>query len=620
MGAVAAAVAYGAYYIVWRVAAGTVDMRAWYLGIPLIAIEAFACYQLFLAFVRMRADTRGSIGADAVAHLLAACSLDSECFTVDVLLPTYDEPSEVLEQTIRAARDIAYPHETFVLDDGTRSWVEELCVQEEVRYVTRPDRAHFKAGNINHALGVSEGEFLVVLDADFIALPNLIGAFLLYFDDERVAVVQGPQAFYNVDSFQHSRDGSWNDQTHFFRTVLPAKAQSNSAFWCGTPAMLRRAALESIGGVSTHSITEDIETSLVLESQGWVIGYHNETVAVGQAPANIEGFMTQRLRWGRGALQLLATRRFNPLVMPDLKPRQRLEYLESMSFWFQGWLFSLEYLIPPVVLVFAVSPVAFTVTPMAFFVRWGTFTVLFIAANYVAAPRTFRFLETSMYRPLYTLIHITVGLDALARRRPAFKVTSKSLNARSLFRPFLAAMYVVAAVMLGSLTYRLLVEAGIAPGVTGYRGLFVMAGAFALYFAVVFLLLARRITVAAREKRRYFRRKLSSAIAGTLLADDERAPVAVVDLSLHGALLSLEPLDAAEVLATLERLSLLVELPGGTLEASVTLRSLTPSPGLLFAGVEFGSASDEHQRLLEAYLAESLAVAEHRYDDRPAAA
>lgn len=111
-----AAVGYGAYYIVWRVAAGTVNPRAWYLGIPLIVIETFACYQLFLALVRMRADTRGSVSPDDVAHLLAACDLDHECFTVDVLLPTFDEPGEVLEQTIRAARDIAYPHETYVLD------------------------------------------------------------------------------------------------------------------------------------------------------------------------------------------------------------------------------------------------------------------------------------------------------------------------------------------------------------------------------------------------------------------------------------------------------------------------------------------------------------------------
>lgn len=616
--AVSAAVLYGAYYLVWRVVAGTVDLRAWYLGFALLIVEVFALYQLTLALMRIRTDRHLALTDDELHRAFAACSLERECVTVDVMIPTYDEPLEVLLQTIRAARDIEYPHETYVLDDGDRDWLSECCMSEHVHYVTRENREHFKAGNINHALTVSSGDFVVVLDADFIALPNLIGAFLPYFDDERMAVVQAPQAFYNTDSFQHSRHGKWNDQTHFFRTVLPAKAKVNSAFWCGTPAMLRRSAIESIGGVSTRSITEDIETSIVLQSQGWVIGYHNQTLALGLAPNNIEGFMTQRIRWGRGALQILGDRRFNPLTVPGLSLRQRFEYLESMTFWFQGWLFSLEYLIPPVVLFTALSPISHTIAPQAFLVRWGIFAAGMIVASYLAAPRTFRLLDASMYRPLYAMIHISVGINALRREQPSFKVTSKELNAKSLYAPFLVAMYSGVALMVGALVYRVLRQSQVIPGPQQTSFMFLLAGAFALYYSVVFLMLARRITKAANEHRRYYRRSFDTWAPARIEWEGGIVPVDVRNLSIQGALLGGEPEELYEAALSGQGADMVLELPEGEIEAKVTFQDVTSSPGEMFVGVEFTEIDEAGSRALNEYLMRSLMLEESSYDDEPA--
>ncbi|HEY5506789.1 MAG TPA: glycosyltransferase family 2 protein [Coriobacteriia bacterium] len=614
---VRAAVVYGAYYLGWRVWAGTVDLHVWYLSVPLLLIETFAFYQLALAAGRVRPDEHLALTEEGLQAAYAACSLDQECRTVDVLVPTYDEPIGVLRQTIQAARDIEYPHETYVLDDGHRDWLRDCCMDEDVRYVTREDRSHFKAGNINHGLGVSDGDFVVVLDADFIALPNLIGALLPYFDDEKTAIVQAPQAFYNLDSFQHADKGRWNDQTGFFRTVLPAKAESNSAFWCGTPAMLRRTAIESVGGISTYSITEDIETSLLLQSQGWRIAYHNQTVAVGLAPSNIEGFMTQRLRWGRGALQLLSDRRFNPLTIRGLNLRQRLEYIESMTFWFQGWLFSLEYLVPPAVLISGVSPIAFSVAPSEFFARWALFAVAFVIANQMAAPRTYRLLETSMYRPLYSMIHIAVGLDALRGARPSFKVTNKTLNAKSLYAPFLVAMYTGVMVMAGSLAFRVARQSGIIAGAPQTSSVFWLAGAFALYFAVVFFLLGRRISTAATERRRYYRSPIDSGLVGLLASPRRTAEVTVNNLSVSGALIGGDPQNIAALIDSGEPITLELEFGEEPVRVGVELRDLSSSPGRMFAGVEFTDLQPHDARVLSENLLSQLVSGEQRYDDEP---
>lgn len=77
---------------------------------------------------------------------------------VAVLIPTYDEPAEVIAPTIAAARALEPAHETWVLDDGDRAWVEDLCREYGVRYVRRDVHEHAKAGNLNHALAVMERE------------------------------------------------------------------------------------------------------------------------------------------------------------------------------------------------------------------------------------------------------------------------------------------------------------------------------------------------------------------------------------------------------------------------------------------------------------------------------
>jgi len=136
--------------------------------------------------------------------------------SVDVFIPTLNEPVELLRETVLCAVNMTYPHKTYILDDGQRSAVRELAEEFNCGYIARGDRNFAKAGNLNNALAQTNGEFIVTLDADHVASPELIDDTIGFFADPEVAIVQGTQDFYNLDSFQHrvnwSSRAGWQQQ------------------------------------------------------------------------------------------------------------------------------------------------------------------------------------------------------------------------------------------------------------------------------------------------------------------------------------------------------------------------------------------------------------------------
>ncbi len=276
--------------------------------------------------------------------------------TVDVFVTVFDEPLQLVRRTVIGARAIRYPHQTWVLDDGKRDEVKAMTAELGVGYIRRSGNEHAKAGNLNHALSVTGGEFILQLDADHVALPHMIERLLGYFSDPAIGFVQSPHDFYNTDSFTHvvNDEGHrlWEENRIFFSLVQPGKDNWDSSFFCGSCGMIRRAALAEIGGFATQSVTEDMETSIALHGRGWKSRYHGETLAYGLAPASASQYHVQRLRWGTGSMQIL--RKLNPLTYPGLSWKQRLQYLSSC----------LDYLDGLQKLVFFAAPVIF------FFTGW----------------------------------------------------------------------------------------------------------------------------------------------------------------------------------------------------------------------------------------------------------
>ena len=252
-----------------------------------------------------------------------------------------------------------------------------LAARWDAEYITRPDNSHAKAGNINHALPITGGDLVFMLDADHVPLPDALDAVVGYFDDERVAIVQTPHEFYNHDSIQHYEVGR-HEQSVFYSVICPGKDRHNAAFWCGSGALMRRSALLEIGGVATDTIAEDFHTTIKLHRAGWKSHYHDEVLLQGLAPHDLAAYLLQRDRWARGNLAVFTTPE-SPLRAGELKAIQRFSYFASLT----------SYLAGPVRLLMLVTLAAvvwtgqlpLTATPLTLGLLWAPATLLMIVAG-----------------------------------------------------------------------------------------------------------------------------------------------------------------------------------------------------------------------------------------------
>jgi len=279
--------------------------------------------------------------------------------TVDVFIPTYNESVELVRNTLLAAIHMDYPHQTWLLDDGNRPEMAALAKELGVRYLTRKENTDAKAGNLNNALRHSNADFIAVFDCDHAPQKHFLTRTLGYFQDEKVAFVQTPQDFFNLDSYQHrwlpGRALVWTEQSLFFRVIQRGKDYWNAAFFCGSCAVIRRKALDHIGGFATGTVTEDLHTSIRIHKAGYKTVYHPESLAFGIAPNGVMPYLKQRIRWGQGAMQVW--RREGVIFSPGLTLAQRVNYFASMSTYFDGWQKMIFYLAPVVVLTTGIMPI-----------------------------------------------------------------------------------------------------------------------------------------------------------------------------------------------------------------------------------------------------------------------
>jgi cellulose synthase (UDP-forming) len=261
---------------------------------------------LYIVFLR-----KSNRSAEADVHEARLRSMRAENLPlVDVYIATYDEQLEVLEKTIVGALCLDYPNfNVWVLDDGRRPWLKEFCEAKGVGYITRPDNAHAKAGNINHALTRTNADYFALFDADFIVQRNFLMRTMGFFANPAIGIVQIPHTFYNHDPMQTNlalRKTLPDDQRFFFEAIMPSRDGWDAAFCCGSNSVTRRAAMRSIGdALPTQSITEDMLLSLMLLRKGYITRYLCEPLAFGLAPEGIQAFFIQRSRWARGAMQIL---------------------------------------------------------------------------------------------------------------------------------------------------------------------------------------------------------------------------------------------------------------------------------------------------------------------------
>jgi cellulose synthase (UDP-forming) len=410
--------------------------------------------------------------------------------TVDVFVCSYNEPLALVRQTVRRALAIEYPHRTFLLDDGNRPEARALAAELGCGYFAREKNVDYKAGNLNHALARTSSEFIAVFDADHVAGPAFLSRLLGYFDDPRVALVQTPQVFYNIDSFQHHfsarRRRLWHEGAIFHHALQPGADRWNAAFFVGTGAILRRSALEQVGGFATGTVTEDCHTSLRLHASGWRSVYHDEPLGYLQAPQSLLQYLTQRLRWGQGSMQIL--RRENPLFKVGLSGAQKLVYFNALSSFAQAIVHLAYYLAPALFLLGAPAPLRVQST-------WQFLPLLGHVATDLGM---FRLFVGALARPLlaecYKFLNVYVYLKALSGlfvpRRLRFEVTNKGrdpLASRRLLAPQIALLALnstaFAAGCLRTLTAADAIDRLGYLVATLFAGLFVVVGGAATGFA-----------------------------------------------------------------------------------------------------------------------------------------
>ena len=299
-------------YFVWRMTSTTPAEQpsgSWPFFFVALALEMlmFLSMALFLATLCRYVNR----SPEADRHEKRLRSLPPERLpTVNVFIPTYNEDREIVERGIVAAKELDYPRfRVWVLDDGRRDWLRDLCAERKVGYIRRPDNRHAKAGNVNHALTVTNGELFVVFDADFTPHRNFLYRTVgFFFADPRVSIVQTPQHFYNPDVFQVNlglSDVMQDNEREWFDEILCSRDAWDCAFCCGTCAVFRRDAIEKIGGIATESVTEDILTTVRLLPSGLLTRYLNERLSIGMAPENANSLLIQRRRWTRGHIQMM---------------------------------------------------------------------------------------------------------------------------------------------------------------------------------------------------------------------------------------------------------------------------------------------------------------------------
>jgi cellulose synthase (UDP-forming) len=483
---------------------------------------------------------------------------EEEWPTVDVLIPTYNEEKEILEVTLLAALAIDYPKgklNVYLCDDGgtdqrcnqsdpikasqareRRRTLKELCDASGAHYCTRARNVHAKAGNLNNAMEHSSGELVAIFDADHIPtvdfLKNTVGCFL---KDPKMFLVQTPHFFTNPDPIEKNLK-TWrrmpSENEMFYKVIQKGLDFWNSAFFCGSAAVMRRSCLQKVGGIVGETITEDAETALTLHSLGYNSAYIERPMVSGLSPETLGGFITQRIRWAQGMIQIFLLK--NPLVIRGLSFPQRLCYFSSSFFWF----------FPFARLTFSLAPLAFLFFSLKIydsnFIDFLAFAVPHLVSAFMVQAYLFGSVRWSFVSELYELMQSVYTFPAIVKvflnpRAPSFNVTAKGeiLN-RDFISPLAKPFYVLLVLNLLAIFaggYRMLTSPDMHQFATGITMFWAAFNVFILLACLGALLERRQMRSTAR---------MATKIPGRIILGERRIPVDIMDLSNGGAALAID--------------------------------------------------------------------------------
>ncbi|MBV8882661.1 MAG: glycosyltransferase [Chroococcidiopsidaceae cyanobacterium CP_BM_RX_35] len=358
-------------YFVWRTLA-TLNLSDWastIFSLLFYSVEIIG----FLSFIL---HTIHSIWSTACQR-----STEADCYSqdvlsgkylpwVDVFIPTYSEPEFIVRRTVIGCQAMDYANKNiYILDDTRRPHIRNLAEELGCKYITRPDNKHAKAGNLNHAWPKTTGELIAILDADFVPFKNFLTRTVGFFQQFDVALVQTPQKFYNPD--HHVRNLGLDHLVHddladFFEFDQSTRDLFNAALCCGTSYVVRRSALEAVGGYNTICLAEDSPTSITMLTLGYRIIYLKEILSMGESTRTHADFIKQRTRWHHSNYQIFCCGKIIP-IWSNLNLAQKSVFVNFFIGSFQP-LFRVFFLLTPLFsLCLGLSPILTTPTEILYY-------------------------------------------------------------------------------------------------------------------------------------------------------------------------------------------------------------------------------------------------------------
>jgi len=403
------------YYLIYRLIY-TINPNAFTFSLLFYYAELHGFIALFLYFFQMWKPIQRK------------APFPCQDLSVDVFITTYNEEIHLVRKTAMGCVGMRYPHRTYILDDGNRPELAQIAQEIGCNYIARENGKHAKAGNLNNALQLTNADFVAIFDADYVPQPDFLEKTLGYFRDEKVAFVQTPHNYYNVDSFQFKlnleKRKMWNEQDVFYRLMMPGRDYWGSCFFVGTGAVFRRKALEEIGGFATGTITEDLHTTIRLYSKGWRGIYHNEILASGLAAKDVKSYHLQKLRWAEGNISLIF--HDNPLFMKGLTLPQRICFFATIFGWTIGFPKLIYFTTPSVMLLTGWYPILHFDWP--FIIRYLIFLTTVILGFKIVSRGYGKIKADEEYNMLNFFILIRAVLRNIIRHKPRFIVTEKEIQ------------------------------------------------------------------------------------------------------------------------------------------------------------------------------------------------
>ena len=232
---------------------------------------------------------------------------------ITVQLPIFNE-FYVVERLLKSVSELDYPRELLqiqVLDDSTDDTREQTRLRVEAlkaegfdaEWLHRTDRTGYKAGAMEAGLQRCSGEFILILDADFVPPRDMLKRTVHYFTDPKIGMVQTRWGHFNRDYSLLTRAQAFFIDSHF---VLEQTARSRSGRFFnfnGTGGLWRKTCIEDAGGWEHDTLTEDLDLSYRAQMKGWRFIYDNDIETPAELPVEMNGFKSQQHRWAKGSVQ-----------------------------------------------------------------------------------------------------------------------------------------------------------------------------------------------------------------------------------------------------------------------------------------------------------------------------